>query len=108
MLTSRMRRSSGETRRRPSRGARSCGRTAGAPLASGMEVVSGLCFPSASGFLVAVADAVEGFDHVEVVVHLTELLAHALDVAVDGAVVDIDILAIGGVDQLVTVLHHAR
>ena len=37
-----------------------------------------------------------------------ELLADALDVAVDGAVVHVDVLAIGGVDQLVARLHHAR
>jgi len=42
------------------------------------------------GFLEAVSDAVERFDHLEIVVHHLELLAQPLDVAVDGAVVDID------------------
>ena len=36
-----------------------------------------------------------------------ELLADALDVAVDGAVVDVDVLAVRRVDQLVAAFHHA-
>ena len=36
-----------------------------------------------------------------------ELLAQPLDVAVDGAVVDIDLVVIGGVHQRVAALHHA-
>ena len=39
---------------------------------------------------------------------VAELLAHALDMAVDGAVVDIDVLAIRRVDQLVAAFDHAR
>jgi hypothetical protein len=39
---------------------------------------------------IAVADAVEGLDLGELVVDDLELLAQPLDVAVDGAVVDID------------------
>src|ERR1051325_724384 len=42
-----------------------------------------------SGFLETIADAVKRLDHVEVVVRHLELLAQALDVAVDGAVIDI-------------------
>src|SRR5690606_37825334 len=57
-----------------------------------------------SAFLVAVADAVERLELREVLIDLPELLAQALDVAVDGAVVDIDALAIGLVHQLVAVL----
>src|SRR5262245_542377 len=42
--------------------------------------------------LEAIADAVKGLDDVEVVVCLLELLAQPLDVAVDGAVVDVDLV----------------
>src|SRR5689334_6011762 len=62
----------------------------------------------ASGFLEAVADAVQRFDHLEIVVGYLELLAQPLDVAVDGAVVDIDLVVIGRVHQRVAALHHAR
>src|SRR3546814_423876 len=61
-----------------------------------------LCLP------VAVTDAIERFDLLEVVVDVAELLAQPLDVAVDGAVVDIDGLAVGRIHQLVAVLHVAR
>src|SRR4051812_8173413 len=37
-----------------------------------------------------ITDAIQRFDHVEVVVGPLELLAQALDVAVDGAVIDVD------------------
>ena len=57
-----------------------------------------------SGFSEAVADTIERFDHLEVVVDRLELLAQPLDVAVDRAVVDVDVLAVGGVHQLVAVL----
>src|SRR5689334_21664598 len=60
-----------------------------------------------SAFAVAVADAVEGFDSVKLRVDLSELLAHALDVAVDGAVVDVDLVVVGGVHQVVAALHEA-
>src|SRR5229473_8593232 len=60
-----------------------------------------------SGFLEAVADAVKGFDHLEIVVDDLELLAQPLDVAVDGAIVDIDLIVIGSVHQGVAALHHA-
>src|SRR6187401_1979697 len=60
-----------------------------------------------SGFLEAVADTVQGLDHVEVVVGDLELLAQPLDVAVDGAIVDIDLVVIGCVHQRVAAFHHA-
>jgi hypothetical protein len=44
-----------------------------------------------SAFAVSIADAIQGFDRVELGIDLPELLAHALDVAVDRAVVDIDL-----------------
>src|SRR4029077_3042367 len=57
-----------------------------------------------SALPVAIADAVEGLDLVELDIDLFELLAQALDMTVDGPVIDIDVLAIGGVHQLVPVL----
>src|SRR5262249_20826389 len=45
-----------------------------------------------SCFLETVADAVERLDHVEVVIGRLELLAQPLDVAVDGAVVDVHLI----------------
>src|SRR5580765_4548115 len=59
-----------------------------------------------SGFLEAIADAVQRLDHLEIVVDHLELLAQPLDVAVDGAVVDIDLVVIGGVHQRVAAFHH--
>src|SRR5436190_2418742 len=55
----------------------------------------------------AVADAIERLDRVELIVHGAELAAHPFDVAVDGAVVDIDVVLIGDVHQLVAGFHHA-
>src|ERR1700735_4301576 len=60
-----------------------------------------------SGFLEAVADAVQGFDHLEIVVHDLELLAQPFDVAVDSAIVDIDLIVIGGIHQGVAAFHYA-
>src|ERR1700674_3947800 len=60
-----------------------------------------------SALLEAVADTIERFDHLEVVVHRLELLAQALDVAVDGAVVDVDLVVVGRVHERVPALHHA-
>src|SRR6187401_1002245 len=59
-----------------------------------------------SGFLEAIADAVQRLDHLEVVVDDLELLAQPLDVAVDGAVVDIDLVVIGRIHQRVAAFHH--
>src|SRR5688500_11290135 len=53
-----------------------------------------------------VADAVEGFDGVEVRVDRAELAPDALDVAVDRPVVDVDVVLVGDVEQLVAALHH--
>src|SRR6185437_7757833 len=69
--------------------------------------VSRRTIKDASCFLEAVADAIERLDHLEVVVDHLELLAQPLDVAVDGAVVDIDLVVVGGVHQGVAALHHA-
>src|SRR6195256_6659663 len=65
------------------------------------------CRPG-SGVAVSVSDAIKRFDLLEFAVDLAELAAHPLDVAVDGAIIDIDRLAVGGVHQLVAVLHMAR
>src|SRR5690606_6418527 len=70
----------------------------------GSSVVTAL----SSLLLAAIADAVEGLDHLEIVVHGLDLLARPFDVAVDGAVVHIDLVVIGGVHQRVARLDHAR
>src|SRR5271163_3360499 len=62
---------------------------------------------SRASFLKTIADAVQRLDHIEVVVACLELLAQPLDVAVDGAVVDIDLIVISRVHQGVAALHHA-
>src|SRR5687768_15663826 len=54
----------------------------------------------------AVPDPVERLDRLELAVGLAELAPHPLDVAVDGAVVDIDVVLIGDVHQLVARFHH--
>src|SRR5215469_5219159 len=56
----------------------------------------------------AVADAVERLDHVERGVDAAELLADALDVAVDGAVIDANLVVVGDVHQRVAALDHPR
>src|ERR1041385_3672310 len=63
---------------------------------------------SSSLFVEAVSDAIERFDRIEVRLDGPELAPDSLDVAVDGAVVDIDIVAIGDVEQLVTGFYDAR
>src|SRR5260221_6127800 len=55
-----------------------------------------------------VTRAIERIYRVEARVGGAELSAQALDMAVDRAVVDEDIVAIGGVHQLVAALDHAR
>src|SRR5687768_6175540 len=55
----------------------------------------------------AVSDAIKRPDRLEAAVDLAELAPHALDVAVDGAVVDIDVVLISDVHQLVARLHDA-
>ena len=54
--------------------------------------------PARLAHVVSVPDAVKSFDLREIFVNVSELAAKAFDVAVDGAVVNIYILAIGGVD----------
>src|ERR1051325_11757099 len=51
--------------------------------------------------------AVERLDRSEFIVDHAELAAHPLDVAVDGAVVDIDVVLIGDGHQLVPRFDHA-
>src|SRR5690606_10756057 len=63
--------------------------------------------PACGLLLVTISDAIERFDRVELRVHFAELLAHALDVAVDRAVVDIDLIVIGRVHQRIAALHIA-
>src|SRR5919107_1297816 len=63
---------------------------------------------SLSSFLgKAVAHAVERLDRLELGIGAPELAPQALDVAVDGAIVDIDVVLIGDVHQLVARLDHA-
>src|SRR5579875_811107 len=62
---------------------------------------------NATSLLEAIADAVQRLDHLEVLVHELEFLAQPLDMAVDGAVVDIDLIVIGGVHQRIAALHDA-
>src|SRR5688500_18235040 len=54
-----------------------------------------------------VAYAVEGLDRLELAVGGAELAPEPLDVAVDGAVVDVDVVLIGDVHQLVARFDHA-
>src|ERR1700736_3715877 len=60
-----------------------------------------------SGFLEAITHAIEGFDHLEIVIHDLEFLAQPLDVAVDGAVIDIDLIVISRIHQGVAAFYHA-
>src|SRR3954464_14207365 len=67
------------------------------------------CRPESCRSLLAktVSDPIEGFDRTELAVDCAKLAAHALDVAVDGAIVDIDVVLIGDVHQLVARFDHA-
>src|SRR5690606_24329821 len=62
---------------------------------------------SDSALAVAVTDAIQGLDSVELGVDHAELLSHPFHMAADGAVVDIDLIVIGGVHQIVAALHEA-
>src|SRR5690348_10119955 len=80
----------------------------------GLVAAAGAACPSAaaaagrgSAVAVAISDAIKRFDLREACVYGLEFLAQALDVAVDGAIVDIDVLAIGAVHELVPALHMA-
>src|SRR3954469_2506925 len=83
-------------------------------------------FPRVAGFLIStsmaidqvvprrnlrlakpIPDTIQRFDHVEIIVDGFELLAQALDMAVDGPVVDVYLLIIGRIHQRVTALHDA-
>src|SRR5690242_12507364 len=57
-----------------------------------------------SAVAVAISDAIKRFDLRESCIYCLELLAQPLDVAVDGAIVDIDVLAISAVHELVAAL----
>src|SRR4028118_1281105 len=61
-----------------------------------------------SVFAKAVSDAVERLDPLELGIHHPELAPHPLDVAVDRAIVHVDVVLIGDIHQLVAVLDHAR
>ena len=54
----------------------------------------GSCRRDGLRFAETVADPIQRFDHVEVVIDRLELLAKPLDVAVDRAIIDIDLLVI--------------
>src|SRR5690348_14358876 len=60
-----------------------------------------------SGFLETIADPVERLYHLEIRINDLELLAQPLDVTVNGAVIDIDLVVIGGIHQRIAALHHA-
>src|SRR4029077_17591392 len=61
-----------------------------------------------SAVAVSIADAIKGFDLAEFGVDRLELLAQALDVAVDRTIVDVDMLAVSRIHQLVAVFDVAR
>src|SRR3954463_9433821 len=64
---------------------------------------------SASSLLVeSISDAIECLDCIEVGVTGTEFPADSLDVAVDRAVVDINVVAISDIEQLVAGFYHSR
>src|ERR1700730_7706898 len=94
MLTARMGRVSRDSRRRragAATGAASCSRCGG---------VCGF----ASAIAVAIADAIKSFDLAKARIDRLELLPQPLDMAVDGAVVHVNVLAIGAVHELIAAL----
>src|SRR4051794_25715388 len=63
---------------------------------------------SCSSFLSkAVPDPIERLDRLELRIGGAELAPQPFDVAVDGTIVDIDVVLIGDVHQLVPRFHHA-
>src|SRR5271170_1561757 len=64
--------------------------------------------PSRLPFLEAVADAVEGLDHFEIRLDHLELLPQPLDMAVDGAIIDVDLIVVSRVHESVAALDHPR
>src|SRR5207237_10181706 len=85
---------------------------AGASAGIGRLTGAGSDARSGPGFVSAVAvsitDAIKGFDLAEFGIDRLELLAQALDVAVDRAVIDVDMLAIGRVHQLIAIFDVTR
>src|SRR5690348_1442718 len=77
-------------------------------IAAGYRLRWGRPRAGALHFLEAIADTVERLDHIEIVVALLEFLAQAFDVAVDRAVVHVDLIVIGGIHQRIAAFHHAR
>src|SRR5262249_41564086 len=67
----------------------------------------GQALTALSCFLETVTDAIKRLDHLEIIVDDLELLAQPLDVAVDGAVVDIDLVVIGRIHQRIAALYDA-
>ena len=61
----------------------------------------------AVSFRKSVADAVKRVDLVEIIVNGFEFFAQAFDVTVDGSIIDIDLIVIGGVHEGVAALNHA-
>jgi hypothetical protein len=64
--------------------------------------------PSRLLFLESVADAVQGLDHFKIRLDHLELFAQPLDVALDGAVVDIHLIVVSRIHQSVAALDYAR
>src|SRR5437762_9930188 len=85
---------------------------AGASAGIGRLTGAGSDARSGPGFVSAVAvsitDPIESFDLAEFGIDRLELLAQALDVAVDRAVIDVDVLAIGRVHQLIAIFDVPR
>src|SRR3981081_558260 len=71
--------------------------------------VNNLCLGAPqSDFLETVPHPIQGFDHFEIVIDALELLSQPLDVAVDGAIVNIDLIVIGRIHQGVCPFYDAR
>src|SRR6516162_1286798 len=77
-------------------------------FAGGAAIDDAVGAAAGSAVAVSIADAIERFDLGEIAVDRLEFLAQPLDVAVDRAVVDVNVLAIGRVHQLVAVLDVPR
>jgi hypothetical protein len=61
-----------------------------------------------SDFLETVTEPVKGVDHIKGIVDRPELFAQPFDVSVDRAIIDIDVLIVGGIHQRIAALDHAR
>src|SRR5579864_6286588 len=60
-----------------------------------------------SAFPVAVADTIERLNGIEIIIDDLEFLAQAFDVAVDGAVVHVDLIVVCRVHEIVAALYEA-